>query len=176
MPILLRHLMAMVVALMLAGCAGGGPSPSAETNAAATPAPAPVDLGQLHEKAAQGDARAQFFLALQYLHGRGGAPRRPEVAVRWLQRAAAQKYDDAQLLLAVLYQRGEGVPVDMARAFKLAKQVAERGHRHGMGIVAESYEHGRGVAPNLAQAAVWYRRARPRRASPCRRPGWDIFT
>ncbi len=159
MPILLRHLLPIVVALTLAGCAGGGPSPSVDPAPAAAPAPVAIDLGQLHEKAAQGDARAQFVLALHYLHGRGGAPRRPEVAVRWLQRAAAQNYDDAQLLLAVLYQRGEGVPVDMGRAFRLARAVAERGHRHGMGIVAESYEHGRGVKPDLVQAAVWYRRA-----------------
>ncbi len=148
-------------ALLLAGCATGGTAPTAVTPSApvAPRAAAPADLGQLHERAAQGDAQAQFVLAIHYLHGRGGAPRRPEVAVRWLQRAAAQKHDDAQLLLAVLHQRGEGVPADLGKAFQLARQVAERGHRFGMGMVAECYEHGRGVKPDPAQAVYWYRRA-----------------
>lgn len=160
-PILGRSLPLAAVVLLLAGCATGGTVPTAPAAPVAPreAAPVPADLGQLHEHAAQGDARAQFVLAVQYLHGRGGAPRRPEVAVRWLQRAAAQKHDEAQLLLAVLHQRGEGVPVDLTKAFRLARQVAERGHRYGMGMVAECYEHGRGVKPDPAQAVHWYRRA-----------------
>ena len=159
-PHLRRALLPVAVVWLLAGCATGGTAPTVVTPAAPREtAPAPADLGQLHERAAQGDAQAQFVLAVQYLHGRGGAPRRPDTAARWLQRAAAQKHDDAQLLLAVLHQRGEGVPVDLTKAFRLARQVAERGHRYGMGMVAESYEHGRGVKPDLAQAVHWYQRA-----------------
>ncbi len=155
-----RSWLPAMLVIMLAGCATGATAPTAATPVEPRAvAPAPSDLGQLHERAASGDARAQYVLAVLYLHGRGGAPRRPEVAVRWLQRAAAQKHDDAQLLLAVLHQRGEGVPADLGKAFRLARQVAERGHRFGMGMVAECYEHGRGVKPDPAQAVYWYRRA-----------------
>jgi TPR repeat protein len=155
-----RWWLPVLVALALSGCATPGSAPgTARPPGDGRDPSSSVDLGRLHERAAQGDAPAQFELGVFYLHGRGGAPRRPEVAVRWLKRAAAQRHDDAQLLLAVLHQRGEGVPVDLSESFRLARQVADRGHRHGMGLVAESYEHGRGVKPDMAQAIYWYRRA-----------------
>ena len=67
------------------------------------------------ERAEQGDAAAQFNLALMYEDGIGVTQDDKE-AVKWYRLAAEQGYALAQYNLATMYYRGEGVILDIVIA------------------------------------------------------------
>jgi TPR repeat protein len=60
----------------------------------------------LHQLAEDGDADAQYRLALRYRLGQSGAHRDMAAAVHWLTRAAEQGQGDAMRMLAGLYAQG----------------------------------------------------------------------
>jgi TPR repeat protein len=66
--------------------------------------------------AEQGDADAQYNLALMYDNG-GGVPQDDAEAVRWFRMAAGQGNVRAQNNLGVMYAKGEGVPQDYIQAY-----------------------------------------------------------
>ena len=68
------------------------------------------------KRAEQGEAKAQYFLALLYRNG-DGTPVNCEEAVKWFQRSAEQGYSSAQLLIGLMYKNGEGVPVSYVKAY-----------------------------------------------------------
>ncbi len=73
--------------------------------------------------AKDGNAQAQFNLALMY-HGGLGVERNEEEAVRWYHRAARSGSKQAQEFLSVGYQEGWfGLPRDPARARYWQEQV-----------------------------------------------------
>ena len=63
------------------------------------------------QKAKQGDADAQFNLALLYYHG-VGTPQDTRYAIYWYTKAAEQGLVHAQCLLGNLYEWGDGGPQD----------------------------------------------------------------
>ena len=67
-------------------------------------------------KANQGDANAQFNLALMYKHGEG-VPQDFKQAIQWYTKAAEQGDVDAQYNLALMYKNGEGVLQDYMIAY-----------------------------------------------------------
>ena len=68
------------------------------------------------ERAEQGEATAQYFLALLYRIG-DGTPVNYEEAMKWLLKSAEQGYSSAQVLLGYMYKNGEGVPVNYVKAY-----------------------------------------------------------
>ncbi|NOY63660.1 MAG: sel1 repeat family protein [Gammaproteobacteria bacterium] len=73
-----------------------------------------VELFQL--LAADGDARAQFNLAMLYHSGNGVQPNEVE-AVKWYKRAAEQGVKEAQAYLAVAFEEGWfGLARDLTKA------------------------------------------------------------
>lgn len=77
--------------------------------------------------------------------------------------AARQAADAGDMIglwmLANLYESGEGVDVDLARAFALYKQSAELGFVVAQNNLGVAYEKGVGVELNLPEAVKWYRLA-----------------
>ena len=69
------------------------------------------------EAAAQGNASAQYHLALLYSHG-SGIPRNEPMAVRWLQQAAHQGLSSAQFELGRHYLYGCGVAQNTLLAYQ----------------------------------------------------------
>jgi TPR repeat protein len=65
--------------------------------------------------AEQGNAVAQFNLAIIYARGRG-VPQDYATAVSWLRKSADQGDADAQNNLGFMYEMGRGVPQDFAAA------------------------------------------------------------
>lgn len=51
---------------------------------------------------------------------------------------------------------------DYARAYKLWRPLADKGEREAQFIIGSMYEHGQGVAVDLAKASDWYRKAASR--------------
>jgi len=68
----------------------------------------------------------------------------------------------AQYNLAVLYDRGFGVPQDFAEAANWFLMAAEGGHLDAQANLGFVYEQGRGVAQNHGEAARWYHAAAER--------------
>lgn len=66
---------------------------------------------------------------------------------------------EAGFRLADLMSRGLGVPVQPERVFALYSDLADRSEVKGIHNVAVCYEHGIGVAPDMAKACEFYRRA-----------------
>lgn len=104
--------------------------------------------------AEQGNADAQFNLAIMYDNGWGVA-RDHRHAANWYLRAAQQGYVQAQLNLGVAYALGEGVPQDDHEAVKWYRKAAEQGNadaQHGLGL---QYALGKGVAQDFLMSYVW---------------------
>jgi localization factor PodJL len=136
---------------------------AAETPVAASPAQAQpaVVAGPLAprsvslEQAAQsGDMVAQYELALQRI----GAGRTAD-GLGLLRRAADRGLAMAQYRLAKLYERGEGVPADLALARQWTERAAAAGNRRAMHDLGVFFARGEGAALDEAAAFRWFRQA-----------------
>jgi uncharacterized protein len=76
--------------------------------------------------AKQGDAYAQFNLALMFNSGIG-VPENYAEAAKWYRKAADQGLDNAQFNLGLLYKFGNGVPENDAEAVKWFRKAADQG-------------------------------------------------
>lgn len=76
-----------------------------------------------------------------------------------LERRAASGDHDAQTALGTLYETGDQVPLDPARAVALYRQAATAGHVGAQINLATMYLDGAGVKRNPAAAVQWLTRA-----------------
>lgn len=86
----------------------------------------------LRERAANGDADAQFTLGKNYEAGRGGLKRDYAEAANWYRKSAEQGNVYAQASLGILYHAGKGVTQDNVQAemwFTIAADRAIKGDR-----------------------------------------------
>lgn len=110
--------------------------------------------------AEDGEAAAQFNLALLYHDGRG-VPQDYRSAFRWFERAANQGYARAQLNLGAMYGVGKGVKRDYVEAYRWLSLCAATGLEP---CVAQRDQ----VAPKLSRSklAQAQQRAREWKARP----------
>jgi TPR repeat protein len=69
---------------------------------------------------------------------------------------------EAQAGLGLLYDLGQGVPRDAAKAYSWYKRAADAGLARALFNVAVMHDSGTGVPRDTAQAATWYARAAAR--------------
>ncbi len=119
--------------------------------------PPPIDVKVLRTKAEAGDPPAQAQLG-RYYEDQPSAGRYVEAA-KWFSLAAEKANADAQAGLAELYETGQGVPKDAAKAIELYRKAAEQGHAGAQYALGFDYESGRGVPQDHVQAAKWFRLA-----------------
>lgn len=113
-----------------------------------------------YERAARGGlADAQYAMAQVYRHGAGGVAADQAEARRWLERAAGQGLDTAQIELGswLVERSGES---DQKAGFAWLMRAATAGNPAAQNRVAKLYRAGVGVEPDRIQAASWYLRAR----------------
>lgn len=124
------------------------------------PSPAPKKpktiIEELQEKAAKGDAEAQFKLGWAYRQG-NGVPQSDSDAVKWYLKAAEQGHCNAQYNLGCSYHFGNGVGKDYAEAVKWYKKAADQGDSDAQNNLAGRYFRGEGVAKNIDKAVEYYR-------------------
>ena len=108
--------------------------------------------------AAQGDAKAQFNLALFYQQGLGVEQNGSE-AFHWYHEAAEQGVAEAQFNLALCYQQGLGVEQNDSEAVHWYHKAAEQGIAEAQFNLALCYQQGEGVEKNQSEAVHWYRAA-----------------
>lgn len=80
-------------------------------------------------------------------------------AAKFLEVAAEKKMGTAIQKLAVMYQTGQGVPVNLERAAELYKEAAEFGIREAQALYGVALKNGQGVEQNFIQAETWLRKA-----------------
>jgi len=116
---------------------------------------------QLYQpKANQGDADAQFNLALLYYHG-AGTPRDTRYAIYWYKKAAEQGHVNAQYNLGTLYRYGYGEEVlqDSKQTVYWLTKAAEQGNVNAQYNLGHMYEWGDGGPQDYKQAFFWYTKA-----------------
>lgn len=102
--------------------------------------------------AKQGHAEAQYELAMQYLTGKVGGPSKEglgateadvsveksnfEIAVQWLTLSAEQNIDAAMYKLGEIYDIGNNLPQDIAKARELYSKAAAKGNRDAIVALA----------------------------------------
>jgi TPR repeat protein len=81
--------------------------------------------------------------------------------VRWeaWRRAALADQPTGDLLLALCYQEGVGVPQDYAEAMTWYRKAADVGNAPAMWRIGMLFAHGQGVSSDFAEAMKWYRKA-----------------
>lgn len=104
--------------------------------------------------AQQGDATAQFNMALRYDSGRG-VPQDSTESLKWLLKAAEQDFVKAQYNLGCMYNIGEGAPQDHAEAVKWLRKAAEQGYASAQKNLGVQYGLGQGVPQSDVEAYVW---------------------
>ena len=114
-----------------------------------------------YERAANGGlADAQYAMAQVYEYGAGGRKADLTTARGWLERAARQNYDTAQIQLGAWLVDGIGGARDYAAGFSWLMRAAAAGNPAAQNRVAKLYRAGIGVDPDTVEAAAWYLRAR----------------
>ena len=84
-------------------------------------------LQELQALANQGDAEAQYELALMYAKGRG-VPQDFTKAAGWYRKAAEQGDAKAQHNLGCCYELGKGVRKNLTKAVAWFRKAAEQGY------------------------------------------------
>jgi uncharacterized protein len=115
-------------------------------------------ISVLKQKAAKGDAKAQYDLGTAYMGG-FGVPQEDAKVAFWDRKAAEQGYAKAQADLGVMYELGSGVQQDSAEAVKWYSKASEQGDAFAQTNLGRAYATGHGVQQDYAHAAVWYRKA-----------------
>lgn len=180
-PILM--VLCLAGAMTLLGCAGAkAPSQPPESSAisgctqrllALKPDEMPIencgadkpicDAATLSSKAEQGNAVAQYNLAVRYHMGSGMAPD-DEAAMLWFRRAALQDLPQAQAQYGLLLSNGVGVQEGDLEVQKEAQKWLMKAAKADMGVAQMAlglmYSQGCGGVPQLSgTAAEWFGRA-----------------
>lgn len=80
-------------------------------------------------------------------------------ALKALEQAAAQGNVNAQFRLGAMYENGEGVPRDYARARRWYEKAAAQGNGWAQICLGVLYAEGHGVRQDYAQARAWFEKA-----------------
>lgn len=109
------------------------------------------------EKAAQARlADGEYAVSQIYANGTLKIPRDEKKARTFLERAAKQNYDTAQLDLATWYIEGRGGPRDYLAGFRWMHRAAMTGNVAAQARLARLYRDGIGTEGNSIEAAAWY--------------------
>jgi TPR repeat protein len=77
-------------------------------------------------------------------------------AAKLFQRAADRGHTGAQYYLGMIYEKGAGVPKDVATALNWYRQAATNGYVEACVILGNFYSDGLEVTQDYAEAFVWY--------------------
>ena len=107
------------------------------------------------ERAAAGDADAQYSLGVTYRDGQL-LDKDDTEAAKWIRMAAEQGHASAQSDLGVMYMGGAGVTQDYAEALKWTRMAADQGIAPAQCNLGVIYAGGYGVAQDDDEAAKWF--------------------
>jgi uncharacterized protein len=119
------------------------------------------DALRLIQRAAEaGSAEGNHRLGLIYAQGLAGVPRNEARALELFQKAAATGHTRAQINLAILYLRGQGVPRDLVQARAWLEKAATSGDPQALYALGRALSDSEGQAvADPYRAADLFRRA-----------------
>ena len=106
----------------------------------------------------QGEARAQYELAMMYYRAQGVA-RNNVTGFDWAKKAADQGFALAQNRVGVSFERGEGVAQNVSTAVEWYRKAAAQGESYGQNNVGRMLIFVRGVPQDPAQAYEFFGRS-----------------
>jgi len=109
-------------------------------------------------EAKQGDAKAQYKLAVMYYNGKGFL-KDLNKTFYWVKKSAEQGYAKAQYSLAAMYFNGQGTLKDLNKAFYWFKKDSEQGDAKAQYSLAAMYYHGQGTLKDINKAFYWYKKS-----------------
>lgn len=110
-------------------------------------------------KAKEGNAKAQYSLALKYYNGSAGFSKNYAEAFAWALKAAKQGHMEAQDLVGFCYWSGNGIKKDLYQAVEWYKLSANQGYANAMKNLGVCYANGQGVVKNMTESFQWYLKA-----------------
>lgn len=113
---------------------------------------------QEKRKAEAGDALAQTETAQNYLSGYG-VQQNAIKAVEWIQKAVAQNFGGAKVVLGYMYAVGAGVPKDADKAKEWFQKAEDQGDALALFFLGEMYAAGGPVPKNPTKALELYLQA-----------------
>lgn len=114
-----------------------------------------ADISRLQLAAANGDASAQYKLALAYARGEGVSQDAIQ-AFAWCKKAAEQGNADAETELGVMYRIGAGVEEDRHRAVLWYLAAARQGNANAMFDLGAAYYNGDGASVDDSLSYAWF--------------------
>ena len=112
------------------------------------------------QRAAAGQAEAEFCAGYYHVQGAGGVAKNPAEGVRYFRRAAEHGYAKANGYLGHLYKHGIGVAPDLREAERWYRRGAELGDPGAQNDLAVLLlDGGDGVRPDRNEAIKWARMA-----------------
>ncbi len=114
---------------------------------------------RLIQLANAGNPIALTIIGLRALDGTNGSAVNLPDGVKFLTQAAEKGQAVAQYRLGTLYERGQGIPADAAKAAHWYEMAANQGNRKAMHNLAVSYAGGATGKKNMAEAARWFAKA-----------------
>ncbi|HSZ63369.1 MAG TPA: tetratricopeptide repeat protein, partial [Terriglobales bacterium] len=115
-------------------------------------------LSDVERKASEGDAAAQFQLALGYMVG-GELTKDDKLAAKWCTKAAVQENVAAETTLGYLYSTGRGVKHSDKEALRWWHKAADLGSADAEFNLGEFHLLGLGTKRDYAEALKWFRKA-----------------
>jgi len=107
------------------------------------------------ELAEQGNAEAQYNLAILYRQGKG-VEKDNATALVWFEKSANQGLASAEYYLGHLYDNGDGVARSSTTAVGWYKKAAEKGNPLAQSNLGVAYANGEGVKQDIIKAYVWF--------------------
>ena len=107
----------------------------------------------LRSKAEQGDAVAQYNLAVAYAKGES-VPQDSKEAMKWYREAAEQGHAEAQYVIAGMYYFVKG-PQGYKEAMKWYREAAEQGHAEAQLALGIMYLLGKSIPLDYVKAYAW---------------------
>ncbi|MFZ2268082.1 MAG: TonB family protein [Azonexus sp.] len=134
------------------------PRQQTQTNVSNHTSEALQKFQQMQRAAEQGDAFAQYQLALLFFSGEG-TEKDLEKSSYWLAKAANQSHSNAQFYLGLNYLNGHGVKRAPDLAAEWLQRSAEQGNPNGQCELGALYLLGRDIQANPALGISWLRKA-----------------
>jgi TPR repeat protein len=106
-----------------------------------------------------GHAPAQYALGEMYLNGEAPGGTNVRLGLAWHNEAAKVGYAGSLFVMAVAYEKGEGVPADPQRALGLYKLAALAGNAPASNAIGAYFYEGRMVSKDQVTARKWFAQA-----------------
>jgi S1-C subfamily serine protease len=113
---------------------------------------AELSAGETLVRAAEGDANAQYNLAVSFFNG---GPEKYEMAVHWFKQAAEQGHVGAQNFLGMIYFSGAGIPLDYELSVYWYTKAAEQGDAESQVALGMIYYSDKFVPKDYIYSYAW---------------------